>query len=114
MTIVTQYIVERNGKSMKTFASKRDADVYDKMLGIADDIYDFIEQVDMGVSELVRENLSLYLAENKDLVISILKGCKPSIEKTATQIDDNQKTDNKITKEAEKEGVVSIKSKKAA
>lgn len=36
MAVITKFIVERNGVERMTFASKQEADAYDKMLDTAD------------------------------------------------------------------------------
>jgi len=36
MAVIVKYIVVRNGEEKMTFATKKEADAYDKMLDIAD------------------------------------------------------------------------------
>ena len=82
MAVIVKYIVVRNGVEKMTFTTKKEADAYDKMLDIADNIFEFIETASLDIDEGVLEDLSLYLAENKENAVSILKGIKlksPSI-----------------------------------
>ena len=74
MAVIIQYIVERNGTQMKTFTSKKDADNYDKMLDISEKIFDFIGQADVQISDEDQDALAIYLAENRDTAINLLKG----------------------------------------
>lgn len=76
MAVVIKYVVVRNGEEKMTFATKKEADAHDRMLDIADNLYDFIGRCE-GVSTIndsQRETLSLYLAKNSDQVMSILRG----------------------------------------
>ncbi|MFH2094012.1 MAG: YebG family protein [Pseudomonadota bacterium] len=77
MAVIVKYIVVRNGDEKMTFATKKEADAYDKMLDIADNLFDFLEKAKLKVDENQLEEISLLLAENKDALIPILKGLKP-------------------------------------
>ncbi len=77
MAVIVKYIVVRNGVEKMTFTTKKEADTYDKMLDIADNVFDFIESARLDIDEGILEDLSLFLAENKDNAVSILKGIKP-------------------------------------
>jgi dsDNA-binding SOS-regulon protein len=83
MAVIVQYIVVRNGVQKMTFTTKKEADNYDKMLDIADNMYELIESAEMDVEEKLLEDLSLYLAKHKEKAISILRGIKPKSEKEA-------------------------------
>ncbi len=76
MAVIVQYIVVRNGEQKMTFTSKKEADAYDRLLDIADHLYAFLEaaRVDMSVDQL--EELSFYLARNRDDAVSLLRGGK--------------------------------------
>lgn len=77
MAVVVKYIVVRNGVEKMTFTSKKEADAYDRMLDIADDLYEYIETAGLDIKENILEELSLFMAQNKDRVMAILKGAKP-------------------------------------
>lgn len=77
MAVIIKYIVVRNGVEKMTFTTKKEADAYDKMLDIADNLYEFLETADIDMDEQQLEDLSLFLAQNKDSLIPIMKGIKP-------------------------------------
>ncbi len=73
MAVIVKYIVVRNGEEKMTFATKKEADAYDKMLDIADEMYDFLDKSKIKLDDDTMENLSLLMAENRDEIIPILK-----------------------------------------
>ncbi len=77
MAVIVQYIVVRDGVHKMTFTTKKEADAYDKMLDIADNLYDFMETADIEADEKLLEDLTFYLAKNREKIISILRGTKP-------------------------------------
>ncbi|MBE8167146.1 MAG: YebG family protein [Shewanella sp.] len=74
MTVITQFVVIREGIEKMTFTSKKEADAYDKMLDIADNLIPFIEKSNLSIAEADVEKLSFYLATHKDDLLSLLKG----------------------------------------
>ena len=66
MAVITQFVVVREGVEKMTFTSKKEADAYDKMLDIADNLIPFIQKADLGIDESVGEKLAFYFANNKD------------------------------------------------
>jgi dsDNA-binding SOS-regulon protein len=76
MAVIVKYIVVRNGEEKMTFATKKEADAYDKMLDIADNLFEFLEKSKIKLDENQLEDISLILAENKDELIPILRGVK--------------------------------------
>jgi len=77
MAVITRYIVERNGEEKMTFVSKKDADAYDKELDIADNLQGMLKESELEIDDSVIEEISLYLARNRDAVSTLLKGSKP-------------------------------------
>lgn len=77
MAVIVKYIVVRNGEEKMTFATKKEADAYDKMLDIADNLFEFLEKSKIKINENLLEDISLFLAEKRDQVIPILRGTKP-------------------------------------
>jgi dsDNA-binding SOS-regulon protein len=77
MAVIVKYIVVRNGEEKMTFATKKEADAYDKMLDIADNLFEFLEGSDLKLSEEQMERISLLLAENREMVMPILRGMNP-------------------------------------
>ncbi len=74
MAVITKFVVVREGVEKMTFTSKKEADAYDKMLDIADNLLPFIEQSQLELGDLAAEKLCFYLAENKNQLMSLLKG----------------------------------------
>ncbi len=72
MAVIIKYIVERAGVEKMTFSSKPEADAYDRMLDIADELFVMLGQSELLPDERQREDLALYLAQQKELVIQTL------------------------------------------
>lgn len=100
MAVVVKYIVVRNGVEKMTFTSKKEADAYDKMLDIADELYEYIETAGLDIKEERLEELSLFLSQNKDQVMGILKGAKA--EPKSKKDEDKKKPDAPKEKPAPK------------
>ncbi|MCG9696492.1 YebG family protein [Shewanella sp. Isolate11] len=74
MAVITKFVVVREGVEKMTFTSKKEADAYDKMLDIADNLLPFIEQSELELDDNATEKLCFYLAENKNQLMNLLKG----------------------------------------
>ncbi|MFO6423466.1 YebG family protein [Motilimonas sp. KMU-193] len=85
MAVVIKYIVERNGEEKMTFTSKKEADAYDKMLDVADQLSDFLATGPVGLDDSQLEELGLFLAANKDDVMTMLKGGAPAVKKKPSE-----------------------------
>lgn len=72
MAVITKYIVERNGVEKMTFSSKPEADAYDKMLDIAEELFVLLGQSELFSDEQQQDDLALYLARNKEAVMACL------------------------------------------
>ncbi|MCF8113146.1 MAG: YebG family protein [Desulfotignum sp.] len=77
MAVIVKYIVVRNGEEKMTFATKKEADAYDKMLDIADNLFEFLDKSDIKLSENQMEEISLLLAQKRDALMPILRGINP-------------------------------------
>lgn len=78
MAVEVRYHVIRDGKEVAMYTTKKEADDHDKMLDIAGQLSDFIENAEgINLDENVLEELSIHLAKNRDEVIRILKGSQP-------------------------------------
>jgi len=77
MAVIVKYIVVRNGEEKMTFATKKEADAYDKMLDIADNLFEFLEKSKIKLNETQLEEISLLFAENRMQLIPVLRGMKP-------------------------------------
>ncbi len=88
MAVIVKYVVERNGEEKMTFTSKAEADAYDKMLDMADELFSLLNKSQLIESETTQEELSLYLAKNKEEVLYALGAKrKPAPKKTKKKIE---------------------------
>ncbi len=76
MAVETKFVVVRKGEEKMTFASKKEADAYDKMLDMAEAFTDWLLQSGLALDETQAENTGLFLAEQKDAVQHILRTSK--------------------------------------
>ncbi len=84
MAVETKFVVVRKGEEKMTFANKKDADAWDKMLDMADAFTDWLQQQQPEMGEAQAEALGLLLAEQKDAVQHILRTSKlPEAAKSA-------------------------------
>lgn len=83
MTVETRYVVVREGEEVLSTTDKKQADEYDKMLDIADAMSLFLEQSKITMAERDREELSVYLAQHKTELLTIL-GAKKAKPKTSS------------------------------
>lgn len=85
MAVEVKYVVVKNGEEKMTYASKKEADAYDKMLDLADNLGDWLQQSPLTLDDEQRDALSMFLAENKNALALILRGATPAerVEKPA-------------------------------
>ena len=76
MAVETKYVVVRKGEEKMTFANKKDADAWDKMLDMADAFTDWLQQHQPELDEAQAEALGMLLAEQKEAVQHILRTSK--------------------------------------
>ncbi len=105
MAVIVQYIVVRDGVQKMTFTTKKEADAYDKMLDIADNLFDFFKSEEFDIDEQKMEDISLYLAKNRDIIMPILKGAKPKPSEPKPE------PDTKITGEKKPDSIKKAKAK---
>lgn len=95
MAVITQFVVVREGVEKMTFTSKKEADAYDKMLDIADNLLPFIQKAELGIDESLSEQLAFYFANNKDELTNLLKGVV-QVNSTSTNSSATKKTPKKV------------------
>ncbi|MEL4014626.1 YebG family protein [Dryocola clanedunensis] len=76
MAVEIKYVVVREGQEKMAFASKKDADAYDKMLDLAEVLGDWLLQSPVAFEEGQSDVLAMWLAENKDVLSNVLKSGK--------------------------------------
>ena len=74
MAITTQYVVTHKGVEKLVTTDKKEADQYDKMLDVADNLAVYIQAKGIKLSDDIAEDLSIMLAKNKDNLAKLLKG----------------------------------------
>lgn len=102
MAVIVKYVVERNGVEKMTFAAKSEADAYDKMLDMADDLFVVLGASQLLQDEQMQETLALYLAQHKDDVLQALGAKAKTVKKDKTTEPNESQTDVK-TDTAEQE-----------
>lgn len=86
MAVESRFVVIRQGVEVETFMDKKAADEYDKMLDMADNLSEMFEQAPVELSESIREELSVYLAQNREDVLIALQAKKAKVEKTKAAV----------------------------
>jgi len=88
MAVEIKYVVVRKGEEKMTFASKKEADAYDKMLDMAEVFSDWLTTSQLELDEQQGEALGLFLAENKHALQHILRSGKLPEESSDSTEDD--------------------------
>ncbi len=73
MSVVIQYVVERNGVAKMTFTSKQQADAYDKMLDIAEQLAGLLVEHQL-LDEEQADQVAMFMAQRKDEISQLLQG----------------------------------------
>ncbi|WP_313771344.1 YebG family protein [Rheinheimera sp. 4Y26] len=100
MAVIVKYVVERNGVEKMTFAAKNEADAYDKMLDMADDLFVLLGASQLLQDEQMQETLALYLAQHKDEVLQALGAKAKTVKKDKITEQNETQTDVKTDAEA--------------
>lgn len=81
MAVESRFVVIRHGVEVQTFMDKKAADDYDKMLDMADNLTAMLSEAPFELSDEQKEDLSIYLAQNRDDVLIALqaKKAKPAV-----------------------------------
>ncbi len=85
MAVESRFVVIRQGVEVETFMDKKAADEYDKMLDMADSLTDMLETAPIKLTEAIREELSIYLAQHREEVLVALQAKKPKVIKKPTE-----------------------------
>lgn len=81
MAVEIKYVVVREGQEKMSFASKKDADAYDKMLDLAEVLSEWLVHSPVALEEGQNDVLAMWMAENKDVLSTVLKSGKlPDLE----------------------------------
>jgi dsDNA-binding SOS-regulon protein len=91
MAVESRFVVIRQGVEVETFMDKRAADEYDKMLDMADNLSEMFEQAPVELAESIREELCVYLAQNRDEVLIALQAKKAKVVSNKTVVTSQKK-----------------------
>ncbi|MEP9923297.1 MULTISPECIES: YebG family protein [Klebsiella] len=111
MAVEIKYVVIREGEEKMSFASKKEADAYDKMLDLAEVLNDWLVECPLTLDEEQRDSMAMWLAERKDTLNHILRSGKlPEAEGAAegaaeapadrAEAEEGDKTDDVVESEA--------------
>lgn len=73
MAVEIKYVVIREGEEKMSFASKKEADAYDKMLDLAEVLNDWLVQSPLEMDDVQRDTMAMWLAERKEALQHILR-----------------------------------------
>ena len=73
MAVEIKYVVIREGVEKMSFASKKEADAWDKMLDLAEALEGWLQQSPLTLEEGQTEQLALWMAENKESLSAIVR-----------------------------------------
>ena len=76
MAVEIKYVVIREGEEKMSFASKKEADAYDKMLDLAEVLNEWLVECPLTLDEEQRDSMAMWLAERKDTLNHILRSGK--------------------------------------
>jgi len=109
MAVESRFVVIRNGAEVQTFMDKKSADEYDKMLDMADNLTAMFESAPVELGESLTEELSVFLAQNREEVLVALQAKKPKpVKKIIAAIEKNIALDVELpTEEASPKEAVS-------
>lgn len=74
MAVITQYVVQHRGVEKLVTTDKKEADKYDKMLEVADNLSSYISSKGIALDDQISEELSILLSKNKDAIAKLFKG----------------------------------------
>ena len=73
MAVEIKYVVIREGEEKMSFASKKEADAYDKMLDLAEVLNDWLVTSPLEMDDVQRDTMAMWLAERKEALQHINK-----------------------------------------
>lgn len=86
MAVEVKYVVIRNGEEKMSFASKKEADAYDKMLDLVEVLENWLGDAPVALEADQRDQMAMWVAEQKDVLSHIFKSGKlPSAEVEKTE-----------------------------
>src|SRR5215467_12483187 len=77
MAVIVKYVVVWDGKEDMIFNTRKEAEAHDKMLDVAEGLYAFLHAADLDIADDTLEALTLFMAQRREDIGTILKGGKP-------------------------------------
>lgn len=77
MAVIVKYVVVFDGKEDMIFNTRKEAEAHDKMLDIAERLYAFLQAAKMNIAEDTLDALTLFMAQHREHIGTILKGGRP-------------------------------------
>jgi uncharacterized protein len=74
MAVIVKYVVIADGKDEMIFSTRKEAEAHDKMLDIAERLYTYLQKADLAITEDTLEALTIFMAQHRVDVGTILKG----------------------------------------
>ena len=109
MAVESRFVVIRQDVEVQTFMDKKSADEYDKMLDMADSLAEMFEKSPIKLTEAMTEELSIYLAQQREEVLVALqaKKAKPAAKPAVATVENvevkaEKKVEKKVDKKTEK------------
>ncbi|HEY4468774.1 MAG TPA: YebG family protein [Klebsiella sp.] len=101
MAVEIKYVVIREGEEKMSFASKKEADAYDKMLDLAEVLNDWLVECPLILDEEQRDSMAMWLAERKDTLSHILRSGKlpeagGNVDEPSARVEDGDKADDVV------------------
>jgi dsDNA-binding SOS-regulon protein len=97
MAVESRFVVIRNGVEVQTFMDKKAADEYDKMLDMADNLTELLGQSELNLDEQQLEDLTIFLAQQREDVLIALQAKKPKPEKSKAKVTKEQAAEDSET-----------------
>ena len=116
MAVESRFVVIRNGVEAKTFMDKKSADEYDKMLDMADNLSQMLEESSVVLSDSANEELSIFLAQHREELLVALLAKKPAkkvVKKVSEKAVDAKEPIKSTTDEEKPASVPKVKKSKA-
>ncbi len=79
MAVIVKYVVVSAGKEDMIFNTRKEAEAHDKMLEVAERLYAFLHAAELNIAEDTLESLTLFMAQQREHLGTILKGGRPKL-----------------------------------
>src|SRR5215831_13600420 len=85
MAVIVKYVVVWDGKEDMIFNTRKEAEAHDKMLDTAERLYAFLHAAELNIEEDTLEALTLFMAQQREPIGTILKGGRLKTPARSTQ-----------------------------